>query len=256
MINDSVQQFLQSQRRTLVSVFPIESKVRCRLATLRDHDDPEGTRLGLPKVRMSGFTEYVLPAAPKGKFTTLAVSGASDIGINLMVEPAQLVVNPVPADAIATELVRQFTSSCLKATTTIGPGIFVAREAEPTDQQILDSPEYAAALKRQEAYFRALIQDADALTLKGQPVTDIHRVAAKWMGVENRPWFKEISEQRIKTCAACGETILAVAVKCRFCQTDLVEWALENGIEQSEDPFVWQRVQARRKAKPQKPVAA
>jgi hypothetical protein len=236
---DSVQRMLASQQRTLVSIYPVDCKERCRLATIN------------PSGKLSGFTDYMLPAAPKGKFSTLVVTGASDIGKDWMTDPPQPIARPVIADDIAAELVRMFVGSAYRANTTTGPGIWVAPQPVPTEQEILDSQEYKDARTRQEAYFRYLIQDGDVLHDKGQPVTKTHRVAAAWMGTEDRPWAKEVTEKRNKTCPACSEYILATAVKCRHCQTDLIEFATTYGIDKAADPFVWQRVQART-AKPPK----
>lgn len=237
---DSIQRMLASQQRTIVSVYPVECHERCRLSTIN------------PSGKLSGFTDYFLPAAPKGKFSTLTVVGASDIGLDWMTDPVQPIARPVTADAIAEELTRQFVNSAFRGNTTAGPGIWVAPQPVPTEQEILDSPEMKEALARQEAYFRFLIHDGDVLHDKGQPVTKTHRVAAAWMGTEDRPWAKEITEKRNKVCPACSEYVLATAVKCRHCQTDLIEYALQYGVDKALDPFVGQRVEARRKAEKSK----
>ena len=228
---DAIQQMQASQHRTIVSIYPVAFRERCRLSTLN------------PSGKLSGTTEYTLPAAPKGKFSTLRVTGASDIGADWMTDPVQPIARPVTADAIAEDLAKRFVNSAYRGSTTMGPGVWVAPQPNPTDAEILASPEMKNAQERQEAYFRDLIQTGDVLHDKRQPVPKECRIAAAWMGTEDRPWAKEITEKRNKTCPACSEPILTTAVKCRHCQTDLIDFALKYGVDRAADPFVWQRVQ-------------
>ena len=229
-----MQMFLTSQKRTIVSVFPQESRYRVRHATITGVN-PDGTS------RLGGTVEYVLPAAPKGGFSTLTITGASDIGIDPNTDEHML--RPIPVDAIAQELVVRFTLDRLNASTTVGPGIWIAPEPVPTDAQIQASPQLVEAIAKQEEYFRQLIYDGDRMAADSKPVTNLHRLAAIHMGTEDRPWVKEISERRTKTCPACGEMILAAALVCKQCQTNLVEWGRANGVTQAEDPVVWRKLQ-------------
>jgi hypothetical protein len=237
---DQISEFLNAQHRTLVSVFPLECSRECRHATMEPVTLPDGSK----RMKLGGIKRYVLPAAPKGGFSKLVVTGASDIGMDLLSDPPVPLPRPIPADDIANDLLIGFTLSNLDATVTRGPGIFIATEPDPTDEQIAASPKLEAARAKQEEYFRDLIHAGEELHARGKPVTNLHRLAAIWMGAEDRAWAKEITEKRTKACAACGESILSAATVCRYCQTNLVTWAMENSVEQASDPVVWARVQA------------
>ena len=236
-----IQQFLNTQKRTLVSVFPVESRLRVRHAVIG------------PNERLMGSVEYILPAAKKGEFSTLTVCGASDIGI----EPntGETVLHPIPVQAIADELVIRFTVDRLGATTSVGPGIWIAPEPVPTDAEIKASPLLEVNRRKQEEYFRHLIYEGDRMNADSKPVTNLHRMAAIFMGTEDRPWVKEIAERRTKICAACGETILAAALVCKQCQTNLVEWGRTNGVSQEQDPVVWRKLQAKPVPQPKSSTA-
>jgi membrane protein YdbS with pleckstrin-like domain len=45
-------------------------------------------------------------------------------------------------------------------------------------------------------------------------------------------------EDDTKACPVCGETIKAVAIKCRFCNTDLLGFAAKEQLETEKDLFV------------------
>jgi membrane protein YdbS with pleckstrin-like domain len=45
-------------------------------------------------------------------------------------------------------------------------------------------------------------------------------------------------EDDTRACPVCGETIKAVAIKCRFCNTDLVGFAAKEQLETEKDLFV------------------
>ena len=229
----SVSAFLLTTRRTIVSVAPIRLFHRAR------HAHPSDVNPG----KMAGYTNYELPPAPRGGFTKLVVTGALDIGVNQANDPPTAVPNPLDTNVIAQELVRIFSTHTRKATLSLGLGVFVADEPEATDEQIKASPKLAEARAKQEEYFRMLVYEGDELNAKGMPVDPIHRAAAIWMGAEDRPWVKEISEKQVKTCPACGEPVLANALVCKHCSTDLIKWGVEYGVDRERDPVVWQRVQ-------------
>jgi len=244
MAYDAIQQYLQMQKSTIVSVWPEEKRSRVRLATLKEYPQAKDPRR---RVRLTGFTLYVLPAAPKGRFSVLTVTGATDIGTDYSSDEPEALPRPVESRIIAEELVRGWTLSMLKASVELGPGIWVAATPDPADDEILASQHFLDQSRRQERYFSNLIDDGDQQTARGHSVTPLHRLAARYMGTEDCPWVKEITVRRTKLCAACANTIMATALVCEHCHVNLVEFGITNPgeIMQEVDPFVWQRMQTR-----------
>ena len=190
--------------------------------------------------RHDGIREYVLPAAPRDSFSSLVIHGAVDLGIDYGPEPPQMLVRPIPVDVIVEDLVRVWTTNQLSATDAEGPGIGHIKSPAPTDDEL------AVLRARQETYFRRLVYEADGKASSGKvgDISDLHRKAAEWLGVEaNRDWVKPIVRLESKRCVGCGESILMNALRCKHCQLDILDWALKYGVEKAEDPIVWQRVQ-------------
>jgi uncharacterized membrane protein YdbT with pleckstrin-like domain len=48
----------------------------------------------------------------------------------------------------------------------------------------------------------------------------------------------EIMDPDSKACPVCGETIKAAAIKCRFCNTDLANYATQKEVEAEHDLFI------------------
>ena len=223
-MSSPVTAYLKAQKRTLASVFPIDVRV---------------------DRRHNGYTTYVLPAAPKDGVSTLVVTGAIDFGIDRTTEPETILERPVPVDVVADDLLRTFSTGQLGATDAAGPGICICAGDKPTAEEI------AAIRTRQTLYFTDLVYSADLMFARGESkgILQIHREAAKWLGVEGRPWVQELTPSSTKKCLACAETIQAQARVCKMCRTDLVEFAEKNGVSVEQDPFISAILQSRKPKK-------
>lgn len=135
--------------------------------------------------------------------------------------------HPVPARAVAQDLVSAFAGDCLKGDGGSGPGVVIIQGEEPT------SAELARVRDTQTMYFRTLVNDGHALFSKGQikDISDLHRAGAKWLGANNLPWLPKIEQVSIKKCAACGNDIRSEALRCEKCNVDLPDFYKKYGIE-------------------------
>lgn len=125
----------------------------------------------------------------------------------------------IEAQKVAEALVEEWLRGLATSTGKAGIGIYDPGSGLSMEDQ-------AAQLRQiQEQAFIEKIRQADIAhgANRLNEITDFHRVAAEWMGVE-RPWFKPIFEVVTKFCPGCTERIPQGSKRCRYCQLDLVEW--------------------------------
>jgi hypothetical protein len=172
------------------------------------------------KLRHEGIKTYVMPAAEPGGYQTLMVHDTFSYNRNYHVEGFALFEAPVPAQVVAENLVQAWSTGLVGTKDGLGPGIMICAGLTPTPEEI------AEVNKRQNAYFRSLIGEADALEgiHKAKDITDLHRLAAEWMGAKDRKWFRLISRVDSKSCPACAEEIRAEAKVCKHCNTNIAEF--------------------------------
>lgn len=110
-------------------------------------------------------------------------------------------------------------------------GIKVLNRNEPFEEQL------RFLWDGQIEYFRSLVEEADKSELERDRkyITQIHRAAAAWLGIENREWFKPMGEQHMKKCPACASSILAEALVCIKCTRFLPEFHVEHKIPFAHD---------------------
>lgn len=216
-----------------------------------------------------GFTQYHMPAAVLGSpgaqirdlilpndptnsirqiaYSTLQVydSWTLILDTNQISESGgrEQVLRPVPAfdrsgGGIAPDLVRIWGADSLGAKSGGTFGISIISGPDPTDDELL------SLIAQQTKTFEFLVNQADQLWLSGQrnAVNNLHRLAAKWLGIQNRDWVPHLEQVLTKTCVACAETINALAIKCKHCTTDLVQFFISNQYTAAEieavDPHI------------------
>lgn len=186
--------------RTLISCFPIEQRLT---------------------LWHKGRTEYVLPKAEKGTYVQLTVEDTYSWCKNWSQSGFNLYQAPVPASAVADNMIKVWREGLLGTKDGLGPGILICAGADPTAEEI------AKIEAMNTEYFRFLINEADALDRNnhGNDIHDLHRLAADWMGANDRAWAKPIEHVEMVACPSCQEKIRKGARKCRWCQEDLVKLA-------------------------------
>lgn len=190
----------QSGPRTILSIFPKEQELQ---------------------LRHQGITTYFLPAATKANPTLLRVNDTYTWNRNWSVDDIAFYQAAIPANTVADNLVHSWAQSMVGARQGFGPGIMVIAGSEPTKLEL------ETVHIRQEEFFNFLINQADDFEQEGKRfnITDVHRLAAEWMGVQGRSWAKVMHEIKFVSCPACQEDIRAGALVCRHCSTDLEEFA-------------------------------
>lgn len=201
-------QFIVNKRK-IISVYPN----KCTSDSIR----------GAP-IGRSGFTTFVLAAAPEG--------GYSELEVEDMVEYHQQpnedsprptrVPLPKPADLIAFSLVREWTEGRVGSHSGGKPGIAVRDDSKSLDQQLDELRE------TQTIYFQTLVDEATGYhnNHEYKKILNEHRMAARQLKLDV-PWLSGKKARATKKCLVCGEEILESALRCKECGADLVEFAMK-----------------------------
>lgn len=185
------------------------------------------------ELRHEGVKTYRIEAAPRNSYSTLLVRDTFSYCRNLHADDFELYRGEVKASIVADNLVRAWAQSTVGSNREFGPGILICAGLKPTKLEL------DAALSRQKAYFNALINEADGFAIRGAgEITDAHRLAADWMGTNDRKWARPITKIDFRSCPFCQEDIRQGAIFCRFCQQDVAAWDLAHPVETEEEPLI------------------
>ncbi len=236
---------------SLISVFPIRKSV-----TLKHQGFTEYTMLAADRNKIVvSDPKWLNPVSEQQKtaaqFTEKACSAGTGYTLLKVYDTIQMVYDPVnerdkpeviPVHLIIDDLIRMWTSGILSRGE-YGPGIMSIAGDEPTVEEL------AAINGRQSAYFTELVNLADGHFMKGdvKNITELHRAAATWLNLPDKPWMKNVDSVIQKDCPACGEKVRMNATVCKHCTTNLLKWYDEIGMRPSVqiDPHIFGVMQMR-----------
>ncbi len=188
-----------------------------------------------------GRKEYFMPAVPKGSYALLkvydtytltrdlsAAAGAGDDPNDPHAHDMQR--SPVHCFGVAADLTRQWAQDAPGNASGAKPGVMVIAADRPTQLEL------DGLTETQTTYFRWLVMKADEYWITGQRtyITNDHRRALRWLGSEDRDWYKKIETVLFKRCPSCAEQINFDALGCRHCNANLPKFYREAGYTNAE----------------------
>lgn len=178
---------------------------------------------------------YSMPAVEKGKYALLRVYDTWTKTRNFNAEDNQggsevYQRSPISCEGIAQDLIRAWAQDAPGNRGGSQPGIMVIAGDKPTQGEL----DHLWAM--QTEYFRYLVMMADNywITGKREYITDDHRRALRWLGSEDREWFKRINSVLYKKCPNCAEEINEEALGCKHCNVNLLKFYRDAGFKDDE----------------------
>lgn len=171
--------------------------------------------------RFTPVSNYDITAAPMGGFSTLKVTDQQEFDY---LGAQRTVKTVVPVDELAQDLIRSWQRITYGDSGAVG--VFVwPKDTEPTEAEVLASPEFAAAKEQQDALMRNIVITARELFKNNQQkaIGLLHYTAAAWLQIEGEEWQgNTMSRDKTKECIYCRAFISAAAVICPKC-TQIVD---------------------------------
>src|SRR5262249_14470706 len=139
---------------------------------------------------------YRMPGVPKGSYALLRVYDtytvtrdlSRAVGADNDMDGNSYQQSPVHCDGVAADLMRIWAQDAPGNASGAKPGVMVLEGDKPIQSE-LDS-----LWRTQSEYFAWLVRKADEYWITGKRdyITDDHRRALRWLGSEDREWFKKI----------------------------------------------------------------
>jgi len=221
-------------QRTICSVFYKELTARRNYKSANEH-------------RPGGYmTTWRLPAAEKGKYSTLVVEDmVEQFRIMSDAPPSELRVFADGAGGVAEDILNEFTGH-VPGETFGAPGIFICYDNDVKDAsgKVITAAtepsarELDAAIKRQTRWCTWQEMDADSKWINGRrsEIYDQHRDAATWLGHENKEWMKPPQQDDIGHCPVCGSQTINNPMVCPNC-TKIIDYERFFNYERQQREF-------------------
>lgn len=176
------------------------------------------------------FNDVVTPCEEGTGYVLINVSETYTITRDWTQDNEVQVPHPISAKALANDMRQCWATAGYLMSGEVGPGIMLIAGDEPTQEEI------DKVTANQRIYFERLVVDAKAKEAQGnrKDITDAHRMAGRWFGMDEE-WIPRMTERKMKDCRACGEKILAKALRCKHCNVDLLEFYRKHNL--SPDPI-------------------
>jgi hypothetical protein len=181
--------------QTIVSIWPFELKES--------------------RPRFHPQSEFVVPAA---QFDGIAILKIDDVQEGDYLAAGKSIMQVVTAESLAEDLVRSWRQWTVRGG---HRGVWIHPKAEATVEEIMASPEYAAARREQDELMKNLVVQARELYNQNfnTSITNNHRMAAQYLRIEGEAWLgSNVGRDQKKTCQFCGQLISKTAVTCFTCK--------------------------------------
>lgn len=171
--------------------------------------------------RFSPVSKYEIPAVPMGSIAILRVTDQQEWDY---LAAGRTIKQVVTAEELALDLIRSWQRLTYGDSGEVGVFLW-PKDTEPTEAEVMASPEYAEAKAKQDALMRNIVITARELFRNNQQkaIVLLHYTAAAWLQIEGEEWQgNTMSRDKTKECIYCRAFISAAAVICPKC-TQIVD---------------------------------
>lgn len=230
----------------ICSVSPIELREEIVMRYPKVDENHEVVTTENDEVIYENVATFLIKPCKKNEYNVIPVyDGAALIRDPTSYETGQskLLERPQSAIKIAKSIITDLTSHDIGSPSGYQIGIDVIAGPEPTAEEL------ARLQAQRDGWCLFLVRQADTYYNKPESrwmITDTHKAAAEALDIGNspdHPWIRSIKPGDNKQCIACQEYIPSRALVCPKCQTNLMRFVTEAGLEMSyvktQDTFVY-----------------
>lgn len=165
---------------------------------------------------------------------------------------AKLLERPQSATKIAKAVVNDLAGHDIGSPSGYNIGLATIEGSEPTEEEL------AKLREQRDGWCLFLVNQADRYYNSPETrwkITDTHKAAAEALNIGNspdHPWIRSIKPGDNKQCIACMEYIPSKALVCPKCQTKLLPFVEEAGLDleyiKKQDPFLYELLAPKKRA--------